>query len=220
MCACICVSMDISLADQMIVFLYVKKAIIIYILLYNLLFQCLLVDHKYTSMSVYIELTLFIFINSIACFLILYVQAKLLPICRLCSYVPGHLKLSHSKTELIVSPAPHSSASGVPFVSTSQTSTSHPGCPPPPALPASKCSPSFPLKTFQISPLSAAPSPLPLPFVYVTEITSHIISALVHATHWSRSNHAEVSPCSGPGSPFSWVIIFHCRSDLVLLLST
>ena len=128
----------------------------------------------------------------------MYVQAKLLPICRLCSFVPGHLKLSHSKTELIVSPAPHSSASGVPFVSTSQTSTSHPGCPPPPALPASKCSPSFPLKTFQITPLSAAPSPLPLPLVYVTEITSHIIPmfALVHATPRSRSNHAKVSPGS------------------------
>ena len=38
-CVYLCMSMGISLADQMIAFLYVKKAIIIYILLCNLLFS-------------------------------------------------------------------------------------------------------------------------------------------------------------------------------------
>ncbi|OWK12775.1 PID1 [Cervus elaphus hippelaphus] len=51
----------------------------------------------------------------------------------------------------------------------------------------------------------ADPSPLPLPLVYVTETTSHILSvfALVHATHWSQSNHAErlLRPCPAPLIP-------------------
>lgn len=88
----------------------------------------------------------------------------------------------------------------------------------------------FPLKTSQIT-LSAAALPLPhchcsCPLSCDRDNLSRYLCLLLSMLHAGASNHPEVSPGSHYVSsvtqtlPSSWVIIFHCTSDLMLLLST
>lgn len=151
---------------------------------------------------------------------------RLLPTCHLHSDVPGHLKPSHSKTEFLTSPAPHSSASGVPSISTSQTSTGHPKWPPPSVLSASKCSPSYHQKTLQIPPLLCSPTataprlaafaPCLCNWDNLSLFLCLLLTVLCPGTRVITPKWALAFVMSmPPDCPFSSVIIFQCWSDVV-----